>query len=103
MKFNLKKVIALLLTLFLGPGTGHLLYRQWRKAILFIAATLFLGISFFARALVPLGNQQNITPEMITEQIKIYIFHHPDIFTLYYIIMAAIWAYALTEIFLLNQ
>jgi hypothetical protein len=103
MKFNTRKIIALILTFFLGPGTGHLLYRQWRKAILLILGTLFLGISFFARALQPLANQKNITPEVITEQLKIFIFHNQGSFTFYYIVLAAIWAYALTEIFLMDK
>lgn len=103
MKFNFKKVLALFLTFFLGPGIGHLLYRQWRKAVSFIIATLFLGVSFFAQIARTIPESKNITPEVITEQIKIYIFHNPGAFTLYCIILAALWAYALTEIILMDQ
>jgi len=108
---NKKFIIFLsaLVTLMLGPGAGHLLLKQWKKAIFFISLSfglfLILGINFLSDM-----GQENITAilnlsadERFDKFKDLYVqFQNTYDKTMLFfdVCFAAVWAYSIVDIFI---
>ena len=104
-KDKLTLLLASLVTLVLGPGTGHLIIKEWKKAIFFISLALalffLLASTFFStvgqETLEAVTNFQNI------EQFKniYYKFQeeNPNTMLMFNIFFAGLWAYSIVDLF----
>ena len=104
-KGKITLLLASMVTLILGPGAGHLIIKEWKKAIFFISLSLGLFLilaSTFVSAvghetLEVVANFQNI------EQFKdiYYKFQeeNPNTMLLFNILFAGLWAYSIVDLF----
>ena len=104
-KDKLTLLLASMVTLILGPGAGHLIIKEWKKAIFFISLALVLFLilaSTFVSAvghdtLEAVANFQNI------EQFKniYYKFQedNPKTMLIFNICFAGLWAYSILDLF----
>ncbi|MGE4385689.1 MAG: hypothetical protein AB7E39_07515 [Endomicrobiaceae bacterium] len=102
-------LLAAMTTLILGPGAGHLIIKEWKRAVFFIAlaAGLFiiLGITFVSEVgnetLSAVANYQHL------EQFKdiYYKFqdNNPKIMTFFDVFFSALWAYSIVDIFIISK
>ncbi|MBN1621389.1 MAG: hypothetical protein JW871_02220 [Endomicrobiales bacterium] len=99
--FLKKAVISIALTILLGPGVGHLYLRYFKQGILLIIATLFFALHQALKvvASVPKEELSNITQQEISYLFQKFAVEFPRTIFLYDIIFAAIWAYALVDVF----
>lgn len=96
-------------TLILGPGAGHLVIREWKKALFFIILAfglfLILGINFVSDAgketLAAVTNYENL------EQFKniYYKFqeNNPTMMLLFDVSFSALWAYSIVDLFIIAK
>lgn len=108
-KDKLIVLFASLVTVILGPGAGHLIIKEWKKAALFISLALglffILCMNFVSEAgqetLSAVLNYTNIND---IEQFKNiwYKFQddNPKMMLFFDIFFSGLWAYSIVDIFL---
>jgi len=93
-----KIIIAIALTLLLGPGAGHVYLRRYKRAMLLIVTSLFFA--FLLAWLVARTATAAQLPVSGTSQLfRNYSAQHAGIIFLFDSIFAALWAYALVDSF----
>ena len=93
-------LISLSLTVLLGPGVGHIYLRKFKKAILLILATLVTAIHLAWTASQKISIIPDVNAENITYYLTEFTKNNPDTMIYYDIIFAALWAYALVDVYL---
>ena len=97
--------LACVVTLILGPGAGHLVIKEWKKAIFFITLALAL---FFILASTFISSVGQETLEAVAtfqniEQFKnIYAKfqeENPNTMLMFNIFFAGLWAYSIVDLF----
>lgn len=108
-KDKITLLVACLVTIILGPGAGHLIIKEWKKAIFFIilalALFLVLASTFVStvghETLEAVANFQNI------EQFKniYYKFQEENSNTMlvFNIFFAGLWAYSIVDLFRISR
>ena len=104
-KGKITLLLASMVTLILGPGTGHLIIKEWKRAIFFItlALALFLILaSTFASAvghetLEVVANFQNI--EQFKNIYEKFQEENPNTMLIFNILFAGLWAYSIVDLF----
>lgn len=105
-------LIASITTLILGPGAGHLLLKEWKKAIFFIslAIALFtiLAINFISdvgrdtlMAVFNFQETQNL--QQFKEIYAKFQESNPNTILFFDILFSALWAYSIVDIFLIAK
>jgi len=93
--------LAMTITILLGPGMGHLLVHKFKKAILFILASALIT---FALALYLSGILGPKEIELLKHNpLNFFQFvaeNQPNALKVYNILFAALWAYAILDLFL---
>lgn len=111
-KKRLMILLASMTTLILGPGAGHLLLKEWKKAIFFIslAIALFsmLAINFISdvgrdtvMAVLNFKETQNL--QQFKEIYAKFQELNPRMILFFDIALSALWAYAIVDIFLIAK
>ena len=108
-KDKLTLLLASMVTLILGPGAGHLIIKEWKKAVLFIslAFALFLILaSTFVSAvghetLEAVANFQNI--EQFKNIYEKFQEENPNTMLVFNIFFAGLWAYSIVDLFLIAK
>ena len=104
--------LAAFITLLLGPGAGHLLLKQWKKAIFFISVALglfiILGINFVSE----LGNDTitsilALSPAERLKEVSDFYSKFQDnnskMMLFFDVCFAAVWAYSIVDIFISSR
>ncbi len=119
MKNKILFLLASFVTLLLGPGAGHLIVKEWKKATLFISISLFLLVILSFKFVSSVGHEtlsaiesfQNMDPLALMgtggnaslEQFKeiFYKFKEENstFMLMFNISFAALWAYAIYDLF----
>lgn len=102
-------LLAAMTTLILGPGAGHLVIREWKRAVFFIAlaAGLFiiLGINFISEidrnTLTAVANYDHL--EQFKEIYYRFQDNNPKTMTFFDVFFAALWAYSIVDIFMIAK
>jgi len=94
-----KYFLALLATLFLGPGVGHLFIKQYKKGavIIAIAAFLLVAVSVYFISLIDISALP-LDYKALKEYMKNIISQNSDKMIIVDIPLAALWAYAFADI-----
>lgn len=119
MKNKLLFLLASFVTLLLGPGAGHLIVKEWKKAALFISISLLLLIVLSFKFVSSVGREtletieafQNADPfammNMGTESLEKFkeIFYkfkeeNSTFMLMFNVSFAALWAYAIYDLFM---
>ena len=111
-KEKFKIFLAAFITLLLGPGAGHLLLKQWKKAIIFISTALglfiILGINFISEIGTDIIN--SIIALEPTERFKqvsdLYLKfqdNNSKMMLFFDVCFAAVWAYSIVDIFISSR
>lgn len=105
-------LIAALTTFILGPGAGHLLLKEWKKAIFFISLAIALFIMLAINFISDVGNDTviavlNFKETQSLEKFKeiYYKFQelNPKTILFFDVAFSALWAYAIVDIFLIAK
>jgi hypothetical protein len=109
---NKKKLIILLAsmtTLLLGPGAGHLILKQWKKALFFISLAVALFVILAVNFISDVGRDTitaviNFQETQSLEKFKeiYYKFQelNPKTILFFDIFFSALWAYSIVDIFI---
>lgn len=108
-----KIIISTLLSLFLGPGVGHLYLKRFKKAIALISASIGMLVLLawvFIKSIDPAAwnaimdiTQQELMTKQLTQLFSNFMNSH-SVFIFYYdLAFACIWAYALVDGFLIAR
>ena len=104
-KDKITLLLASLVTLILGPGAGHLIIKEWKKAIFFISLALALFVVLASTFVSTVGHE---TLEAVAnfhniEQFKniYYKFQEENSNTMlmFNIFFAGLWAYSIVDLF----
>lgn len=104
-KDKLALLLASLVTLMLGPGAGHLIIRQWRKAIFFITLSLALFLILASTFVSSVDNEvlSTVTKFQNIEQFKIlyekFQQDNSNTILMFNIFFAGLWAYSIVDLF----
>jgi len=95
----IKYLLALFVTLFLGPGIGHLILGQYKKAFLLLGIALFFVV--LTAVILMFSIDMNSVPhnlDAMKEYVKNLLAQKSS--TMFYVDMpiAAVWAYAFADI-----
>lgn len=103
--FPVKTIVAILLTLFLGPGIGHLYLKKYKKAVMFIAVSLFFAFlqAWEIIKTVPTNQLAALKADDITTIFNNFAVSYPRTLMIYDVIFAAIWAYAIVDAYLKSR
>jgi len=102
-------LFASLVTVILGPGAGHLIIKEWKKAAFFISLALGLFFVLCMNFVSEVGQETlsavlNYTNINDIEQFKNiwYKFQddNPKIMLFFDIFFSGLWAYSIVDIFL---
>lgn len=97
----MRTFVAVLLTFMLGPGVGHLYLRQFKRGILFIAASIGFAVAlavYVVKTMMPDINAANAS--QLLQQFSAGNTH----FMLYFnVAFAAIWAYAVVDVIMITR
>ncbi|MFH1369167.1 MAG: hypothetical protein ABII64_08580 [Elusimicrobiota bacterium] len=106
-------IFSAILTLFLGPGVGHLYLKRWKKGTMFIAAALGLLILLAWRFITSIKreawdsimalSQQDLMTQQLTEMYNNFTQSYSSFIFYYDLIFAGIWAYALIDGFIIAR
>ena len=108
-KDKLIVLFASLVTVILGPGAGHLIIKEWKKAALFISLALGLFFILCMNFVSEVGQETlsavlNYTNINDIEQFKNiwYKFQddNPKMMLFFDIFFSGLWAYSIVDIFL---
>lgn len=111
-KKNLMMLLASIITLLLGPGAGHLILKEWKKAIFFIslAIALFsmLAINFISDVgrdtlMAVLNFQETQSLQQFKEIYTKFQELNPKMILFFDIALSALWAYSIVDIFLIAK
>lgn len=102
-------LLSCLTTLVLGPGVGHLIIREWKKAIFLIALSLalfvILAVTFISavgqEALQAATNFQNI--EQFKNIYENFRQDNSNTMLIFNISFAALWAYSIVDLFMIAK
>lgn len=115
-----KILLSIALTLFFGPGAGHLYLRKIREGILLFLATLACTVVFAlnvtlsipADRLPAISRQATVSAiakemtrsmseneSVFRDALRDYTQDHPDAMLVFDTVLAAIWSYALVSAF----
>lgn len=104
-KDKLTILLASVVTLILGPGAGHLIIKEWKKAIFFIILALALFIILASTFISAVGHEtlEAVANFQNIEQFKniYYKFQedNPNTMLLFNICFAGLWAYSIVDLF----
>ena len=96
---------ACIVTLLLGPGTGHLIMKEWRRAVLFITIALVLFLILASTFVSAVGheNLEAVAKFQNIEQFKniYYKFQedYPNKMLMFNILYAGLWAFTIVHLF----
>ena len=102
-------LFASLVTVILGPGAGHLIIKEWKKAAFFIAVALVLFFILCMNFVSEVGQETlsavlDYTNINNIEQFKNiwYKFQddNPNMMLIFNIFFAGLWSYSIVDIFL---
>jgi hypothetical protein len=99
----LDMLIASALTLFLGPGVGHLFIREFKKAVFFISGSLaivFVFAIYISKYIVnklPAGTDAINFKDSMQLLNGIYS-QNPGALRIFEIAFAAFWAYSIADV-----
>ena len=104
-KDKLTLLLASAVTLLLGPGAGHLIIKEWKRAIFFItlamALLLILASTFISsvgqETLEAVATFQNI--EQFKNIYSKFQEENPNTMLIFNIFFAALWAYSIVDLF----
>ena len=96
-------IISLALTLLLGPGVGHLYLKRFKKAILLIGATLLTAVHLAWKVASSFPSTANISAEKAMQYFQDFTNNNSKLMLIYDIIFAAVWAYAVVDVFLIAR
>lgn len=108
-KYKLIVLFASLVTVILGPGAGHLIIKEWKKAVFFISLALGLFFILCMNFVSEVGQETlsavlNYTNINDIEQFKNiwYKFQddNPKMMLFFDIFFSGLWAYSIVDIFL---
>ena len=108
-KDKLTLLLASMVTLILGPGAGHLIIKEWKKAILFISIALALFLILASTFVSAVGRETLETAASFQniEQFKniYYKFQEDNSKTMliFNICFAGLWAYSIVDLFLIAK
>ena len=97
--------LATIVTLLLGPGAGHLIIKEWKKAIFFITLALALFFMLASTFISSVGQEtlEAVATFQNIEQFKnIYAKFQEDnsnTMLLFNIFFAGLWAYSIVDLF----
>ena len=104
--------LAAFVTLLFGPGTGHLLLKQWKKAVFFILLSIglfiILGINFISElGTDTVTSMLTLPPAERFEQISDFYSKFQNVNTkmmlFFDVCFAALWAYSIVDIFISSR
>lgn len=102
-------LLAGMTTVILGPGAGHLIIKEWKRAVFFIslafALFIILGITFISdvgqETLNAVANFNNI------EQFRSIYYkfqdNNPKMMLFFDVFFAALWAYSIVDLFIIAK
>ena len=118
MKNKLLFLLASFITLLGGPGAGHLIIKEWKKAIIFISMALALVVLLAYKFVSSVGQEtmdtimsfQNVDPFMMESAATDSLEKFKEIFYkfkeenstfmwMFNISFAALWAYTIYDLF----
>ncbi len=108
-KSKLMILLASMTTLLLGPGAGHLILKQWKKALFFISLAVALFIILAVNFISDVGRDTimaviNFQETQSLEKFKeiYYKFQelNPKTILFFDIFFSALWAYSIVDIFI---
>ena len=108
MNINKEKITLLLasiLTLILGPGAGHLIIQEWKRAVFFITLALALFVILATTFVSSVGHEtlETVANFQNIEQFKniYYKFKEDNSNTILFfnILFAGLWAYSIVDLF----
>lgn len=111
-KEKLIVLFASLVTVILGPGAGHLIIKEWKKAAFFISLALALFFILCMNFVSEVGQETlsallNYTNINDIEQFKNiwYKFQddNPKLMLIFNIFFAGLWSYSIVDIFLIAK
>jgi len=92
-----KKLIAVIITILLGPGAGHIYLRKFKKGALLIAAGLLVAVHMaikIAGAIKP----ADLSAENMANLLQEFYRNNPRLILAYDFLLAALWSYAIVDI-----
>lgn len=101
--------LAAFVTLLLGPGAGHLLLKQWKKAVFFISVAvglfIILGVNFISEiGQDAVSSLLTLPPAERFKQISDLYFkfqnNNTKMMLFFDTCFAAVWAYSIVDIFI---
>lgn len=105
-----KIIISALLSVFLGPGVGHLYLKHFKKAIALISASIGLlvllawvfirSIDAAAWNVIMSITQQDLMTKELTKLFQSFMDSHSGFMFYYDLAFACLWAYAIVDGFL---
>lgn len=111
-KEKLIVLFASLVTVILGPGAGHLIIKEWKKAAFFISLALALFFILCMNFVSEVGQETlsavlNYTNINDIEQFKNiwYKFQddNPKLMLIFNIFFAGLWSYSIVDIFFIAK
>ncbi len=104
-KDKITLLLASAVTLILGPGAGHLIIKEWKKAIFFITLALILFLILASTFVSTVGHEtlEAVANFQNIEQFKniYYKFQeeNPNTMLMFNIFFAGLWAYSIVDLF----
>lgn len=104
-KDKITLLLASVVTLLLGPGAGHLVIKEWKRAIFFITLALVLFLILASTFVSAVGQEtlNAVANFQDIEQFKniYYKFQeeNPNTMLIFNIFFAGLWAYSIVDLF----
>ena len=98
-------LLASVVTLILGPGAGHLIMKEWKRAVFFISLALILFLILVSTFVSAVGHEvvETVANFHNIEQFKnvYYKFQeeNPNTMLMFNIVFAGLWAYSIVDLF----
>ena len=108
-KDKITLLLATVVTLALGPGAGHLVIKEWKKAIFLITLALVLFLILASTFISSVGQEtlEAVATFQNIEQFKnIYAKFqedNPNTMLLFNIFFAFLWAYSIVDLFMIAK
>ena len=99
--FTTRTVFAVLFTLLLGPGVGHLYLKKYKTGFLFLAVTLLFALHQTWEVLktIPASQLSGLKAADASLLFNNFALQYPKVLFIYDIIFAALWAYAIVDVY----
>ncbi|MCB4790926.1 MAG: hypothetical protein LHV68_03465 [Elusimicrobia bacterium] len=99
--FSAKTAVAVLLTLLLGPGVGHLYLRKIKQGVIFLALTFAFALHQAWEVVknIPVSQLSSLKSDDISALFNNFAVQYPKVLFIYDVIFAALWAYAVIDAF----